>query len=55
MTASEKLRLPSGDPERAHHPRRSADGGLEWNGCLLLESRVHSAELLFGNSTHVLS
>jgi hypothetical protein len=23
-------------PERAHHPRRSAGGGLEWNDCFLL-------------------
>ena len=23
-------------PERAHHPRRSSDGGLEWNDCSLL-------------------
>jgi hypothetical protein len=26
----------SGDPERAHRPGRSPNGGLEWNDCFLL-------------------
>jgi hypothetical protein len=49
-TPNSKWRL----PERAHHSRRSLNGGLEWNGCFLLRSRYTPANG-FGNSTHGLS
>ena len=37
-------------PERAHHPRRSLGGGLEWNDCFLLRLRVHPAETPFSET-----
>jgi hypothetical protein len=51
---SESLPIPKWRSETGSSDLLQPDG-LEWNGCLLLATAVHFAELAFRDSTHVLS